>query len=56
MKTAALFVGGMAAGAALLYFGLAAYLTADSWLPRRLLNRRLVDDLDPPDNEPAPHR
>jgi hypothetical protein len=39
MKTAAVFVGGMAAGAGLLYFGLAAYLSAEYWMPRRWYDR-----------------
>jgi hypothetical protein len=46
---AAIFVGGMAAGAGLLYVGMVAYLTTDWWFPRRLQRRRPIQDVDMPD-------
>ncbi len=51
MKTAAIFVGGMAAGAGLLYFGTVAYLTVDWWFPRRLRRKRPIEDVDLPEFE-----
>ncbi len=51
MKTAAVFVGGMAAGAAVLYFTTVAYLTADWWFPRRLRRRQPTQEFELPDNE-----
>lgn len=50
MKNAAIFVGGMAAGAGLLYFGIVAYMTADWWFPRRL-RRRPIEEVDLPDRD-----
>jgi hypothetical protein len=51
VKTVAIFVGGMAAGAGVLYFGMVAYLTADWWFPRRLQRRAPIEDLDLPDTD-----
>ena len=51
MKTAATFVGGMAAGAGLLYFGLIAYFTADWWFPRRWQRSKPIEEQNLPDSD-----
>ncbi len=51
MKIAAIFVGGMAAGAGLLYFGTVAYLTADWWFPRRLRRHMPIEEFELPDTD-----
>ncbi len=51
MGTAAVFVGGMAAGVALLYIGTVAYFTADWWFPRRWRRRKPIEDVNLPEHD-----